>query len=321
MVAAAVTTVLAVTASGCVTVHGEREVIPSATRAEAGRALSSFVTAYNKADKAYDPALDAPVITGPFGAINQAGLKAKRVNHPHGNENHSPLALTDPEFTIPKMAGWPKFWVVTADSNRDRDGDPKLDNSWMLVFTRSGPDERWKASYLNVVLPSEVPKFVKDGDGLATPVRPNAAHLALPPGKLSSAYTGYLAHGGDAFADGPQTSGWREAREKNASRPGMSTQFIDEPLTDGTYAPVGLRTADGGALVFFSSRHYEKRTAAKGLNLEISSDVRALMTGDAKQSVTLDWVSNQVVADPPKSASGGVRFLSRVEGLTGAKGE
>ena len=57
------------------TVHGELEVVPSATKAEAAQALKDFTDAYNEADKAYDPALDAEHVTGALGAINQAGLR------------------------------------------------------------------------------------------------------------------------------------------------------------------------------------------------------------------------------------------------------
>lgn len=319
-VAAAAT--LSMTASGCMTVHGEREVIPSLTKAEARVALKKFVSAYNASDAKYDPALDAAVVTGPLGAINQAGLRAKRTNYPDGNPNHTDLKLTDPQFIIPKMAGWPKFWAVEADSNRDRDDDPKLDNSWLLVFVRNSAGAAWQAAYLNVVTPGDMPRLTTDKEGLARAVKPGDASLTVAPKDLSKAYVSYLGKGGDDFAPGAQTTGWRETREKNASRPGRATQYVDQPLTDGPYAPVALRTEDGGALVFFTTHHYEKQTASKGLNLTISTDVKALMTGDAKQSVTLESVSNQVVVDPPRSAgSPQVRFLSRIEGLTGAKGE
>ena len=60
----AVTALSVLTASGCVVVHGEREVVPAATRAEAARALKDFTTAYNTADKAYDRSLDADQVTG-----------------------------------------------------------------------------------------------------------------------------------------------------------------------------------------------------------------------------------------------------------------
>lgn len=46
------------------------------------------------------------------------------------------------------------------------------------------------------------------------------------------------------------------------------------------------------------------------------------MTGEAKQSITLESVSNQAVLDPgPGAADQKVEFLARIQGLTGAKGE
>ena len=69
------------------TVHGELEVLPGATRTEAAQALDDFLVAYNKADKAYDPALDADRVTGSLGAINQAGLKARRKNSPQDRKS------------------------------------------------------------------------------------------------------------------------------------------------------------------------------------------------------------------------------------------
>lgn len=71
-------TVLSLAASGCVVVHGEREVVPTATRTEAARALKDFTAAYNKADKANDSSLDADRVTGALGAIDGAKLTAGR---------------------------------------------------------------------------------------------------------------------------------------------------------------------------------------------------------------------------------------------------
>ena len=76
---AASATALALTASGCVVVHGEREVLPAATRAEAAEALKEFTAAYNAADKAYDSSLDADRTTGALADIDGARLKAGKV--------------------------------------------------------------------------------------------------------------------------------------------------------------------------------------------------------------------------------------------------
>lgn len=305
---------VSLTASGCVVVHGEREVVPTATRAEAARALGDFLDAYNEADKTNDRSKDAARVTGALGDIDGGKLAAGHKNNPGGNPSHSPLKLTDAKFTIPEKAGWPRWFVVDAHADK---GSP--DAHWLLVFTRSGPDGVWAVSYLTILAPDAVPEFKKDKDGWAEPVSADDAALAVRPDKLGSAYTTYLKSGGDTFAPGPHTSQWRATRQQNARRPGLVRQYVDEPLTNGDYAPVALRTKDGGALVFFTTRHYEKQTASQGVPRDASEPaIKALLSGDVHQSLTLTFVSNEAVLDP---AQGKVTFLSRVEGLTGAKGE
>ncbi|MFF2330297.1 MULTISPECIES: hypothetical protein [unclassified Streptomyces] len=308
------------TASGCVTVHGELEVVPAATRSEAAEILKEFTAAYNAADKAYDPTLDADHVTGALGAINQAGLKARQKNNPDGNANHRPLELTDATYLIPKKAGWPRWFLADTDSNRDEDNG-KLDTRWLVVFVKSGPRAGWKASYLSVVAPSALPRFTKDSDGRAEPVTADTTELAVAPEDLGTQYTEYLQKGSpDVFAPGSATSGWREAR-RTTRRAGFSYQYIDRPLDSGAFAPLGLRTDDGGALVFFSSKHFERQTAAAGLRPPVNEDVEALLTGEVKSTLTKERISGQLVYVPKKGAADGkVVILNRLPGLTSAKG-
>ncbi|MGW1542676.1 hypothetical protein ACWCPM_20985 [Streptomyces sp. NPDC002309] len=316
---AASLTALSLTASGCVVVHGEREVLPGATRDEAAGALQEFTSAYNRADKSYDSTLDADHVTGPLGAIDEARLKAGHVNEPGGNPDHSPVEFSDVKYTIPKKAGWPRWFLADAKANRG--GEAR----WLLVFTRDGLEEEWEVSYLTLVAPGKVPEFKKDKDGWAEALPVDSAEFAVRPDDLSKDYVAYLQNGGGGFAPGSHTSQWRQAREKNEERPGLVTQYLDEPLTEGDFAPVALRTADGGAAVFFTTRHYEKQTAAAGTAVpEPDKDVEALTTGEIKQSLTMEFVSNQVALDPRKgsgAAGDQVTVLGRIQGLTSAKGE
>ncbi|MER6089610.1 hypothetical protein [Streptomyces bluensis] len=318
--------VLSVTASGCVVVHGEREIVPTVTRADAARALKEFTAAYNKADKTYDQAADAERVTGALADIDGAKLRAGRKNNPDGNPAHSPLKLTDPNFTIPEKAGWPRWFVADTAANKGF-----KNTRWLMVFTRSDADDVWAVSYLTIVQADAIPKFKKNADGFAQTVPADDAALAVAPRELGKAYATYLkakpsggsgGSGGEVFAPGPHTSAWRADREKKSAQPGLARQYVDEPLSKGDYAPVGLRTTDGGAMVFFATHHYEKQTAAPGVDLDIHPSARPLLTGEVKSSLTLQRVSNGVVLDPPKSASDQrVTFLNRVDGLTSVKGE
>ncbi|WP_307624088.1 hypothetical protein [Streptomyces sp. V3I7] len=311
-------TVLSLTASGCVVVHGEREVLPVTTRAEAATALRQFTDAYNKADKAYDRSLDAGHVTGALADIDGARLKAAHASSPGGNPGSIPLKLSDAKFTIPKKAGWPRWFVADATANKGGSAH------WLFVFTRHSLSQPFQVAYLTLLAPGAVPEFKKDKDGWAEAIPADSKELAYPPQDLSRMYATYLKSGGSGFAPGPHTSDWRQQRIKSARKPGLVTQYVDEPLTSGDYAPLALRTADGGALVFFTSRHFAKQTAAVGAAIPtFTKQVQSLTKGEVKQSLTLEFISNQAALDPKKGASGpaGVSLVGRIQGLTGARGE
>ncbi|MEU8765257.1 hypothetical protein [Streptomyces sp. NPDC048659] len=320
LLAAATASVLALTASGCVTVHGERELVPAVTEAEAARALKDFTDAYNKADKAYDPALDAGRVTGPMGEINQAGLRSRQKSSPGGNPDHRPLELTDAKFHIPRKAGWPRFFVADTDSNRDTDQGPG-DNRWLLVFVRGGDRQLWEVAYLSILSPGDIPAFRTEA-GYAVPAGAGPGGPAVPPGELGERYVEFLRSGAAGpFAPGPHTTEWRAAREKEARRPGLVTQYVDRAESGGDFAPLGLVTADGGALVFFATRYFERETAAKGYRPKVGKDVKALLTGEVRNTVTKRWVSSQTaLVKPAGTERDAVAVVGRLQGVTAAEG-
>ena len=178
----------------------------------------------------------------------------------------------------------------------------------------------WKLAYLSVLGARDVPAFKTDKDGWAEPVSPDDPSLAVAPKDLSADYASYLQDGKPpVFADGEHTSGWRDgAPARTRCGSGRISQFIDQPLTEGDFAPLGLRTADGRALVFFAARHFERQTAAKGVRLDISPDEKALLTGQVKSSLTREWISNELALVPPQ---GRRSVANRVQGLISMKGE
>jgi len=315
-VAGATAAALAATLSGCVTVHGEESVVPAASRGEAAKVLRHFTAVSNKANKANDPGLNATIENGPLGAIDRAGLKARRSVHPKGNEKYEPLKLTGARFLIPKQAGWPKFFVADTRSNRSPD------HRWLLVFARHSADARWKASYLSVLGSSEVPEFTTDAAGHAKAVPTGAGSgLVVPPGRLSREYVDYLQDGGDRFADGPQTSGRRTNRKHTKQQTGKTTQFVDQPAQPPQYPVFALRTEDGGAVAFFGSLHHTKEQYPRGYSPPVKDEAKALMKGKPKHSVIYSRMSQQAVSVPAKKNGGQVAFLNRIDGLTAAEGE
>ncbi|MGQ4516098.1 hypothetical protein [Streptomyces sp. DW26H14] len=311
------TTVLSLAASGCVTVHGELAVVPSVKRSEAAKALTGFVDAYNAADKSYDPALDQGRVSGALGAINQAGLRSNAATSPGGNPQHRDLVLNDARFTIPKKAGWPRWFVAEATPAGARSGGPDAVR-WLMAFVRDSPDADWKAAYLTSMKASAIPRFTTGSGGYAVPVAAKAGGLAVAPGELSADYAAYLQSGrpGD-FAPGPHTDQWRASRAKTAKQSASTMQYIDQPLKDGDFAPLALATKDGGAFVFFATRYYQRQTTAAGYRPQVPKDVAPLVRGTVRTKLTKEWVSAQAAQVPP---TGKVTILSRLEGVTGATG-
>ncbi|MBF6054107.1 hypothetical protein GO002_19825 [Streptomyces eurocidicus] len=323
------------------TVHGEREILPAVDRAEAPGILKRFTDGYNEAYRKLDPEAVDRVESGPLAEIGHADMRTQGALTPGGNPRYPSLVLDDARFTVPKQAGWPKFFVADTRSNRDR-------NRWLVVFLSDGPKDPWRAAYLSIVSPDRVPKFATDEDGYAEAVPVTAGRdtgLARDPAAVSRAYTDFLRTGeGGAFAPGPRTSGVREERDKLRRTPTFWTEFIDVPERAPDFPAPALRTEDGGALVFFTAHHRERRTMAKGLRPAVTDPrTRTLVTGELKTSVTYTRVSESAVRVPPaaggKAAAGSegkaggktagkpagddgkIVFLNRIESVTAVKGE
>jgi hypothetical protein len=312
---------LAVPLAGCVTVHGERENVPSVRPAEAARVLAHFTAVNNEATKTYGEQYIQQIEAGPLGAIDSTGIRSAHTLHPEGAGSSTPLVLSDTKFLIPKQIGWPKFFVADSASNR------ATGSRWLLLFRRGSAGQPWMADYLAVVAPDALPKLATGQDGYLLPVPAAQTGLLVPPGQLSAAYSSYLQSGTGAqdFAPGGSTTQLRADRGKRARTRDSVTQYADQADSSGDFAPAALRTADGGALVFFGTRHQSKSTYRAGYNLTIDAGTRALMTGTPKTSVTLSHVGQQL-ATVPRAAAGGaaagqVTFVSRLIGLVGAQGE
>ena len=137
--------------------------LPAVTEAEGAKALQRFAEGFNKANSRLDPSVNPSYESGALLAIDQAGIKAAHAVRPQGNPNFTPLTFKDAHFTVPKQAGWPKYFVADAVSNRKN-------SRWYLVFSRDGIDAKWRAVYLATFAGNAAPQFKTDKDGYAEAV-------------------------------------------------------------------------------------------------------------------------------------------------------
>ncbi len=304
------------------TVHGETAIVPAIGKAEARKVLKTFETKNNEANKTYSVGVNRTIEAGALGAIDQAGLKARHAVYGDQAKDFAPLALSDPRFLIPEQAGWPKSFVVDVEAARA--GEQRQDGRWLLVFRRGSIDETWKAVYLAVVSPDEMPQFATDGDGHVQdiPVGTGRKGLTIAPGRLSKAYTTYLGRrAGEKFAEGDATSGLLGQRAKDQQQQNVRTEYADLPAEPSQYPPFALRTEDGGAVVFFTSHHQTKRTLPRNYTVEVSNPlIKALMSGTPEHSVTYVRIAQDTVKVPSAKQGGQVTFLDQIKDLTRAEG-
>lgn len=314
--AAALVALAVLATSGCMTVPGEQAVVPGITEAQAEEVLADFTEKSNKANTELDTELNARIETGVVGDIDKATLKARKAANPNGLPGYQPLVLSDTRFLIPELRGWPKWFVADTANNRDA-------NRWLLAFTRDSTAEDWRASYLLIVTPERLPELRFQPDGHVEAVPQNASDVAVPPGRLSRQYAAYLENGRpQLFAGGPQTSELRKVRQKEKKTPKYVTQYADEPAPKPGYEAFALRTADGGALVMFATRHSWKVTAATGLPVpDPGAHTKALMSGTPKRSLTRVGMAEQLALVPARGGTGKVQILSRIMGIVSARGE
>lgn len=311
---------LTLTLAGCMTVHGERENIPSAPKKEAAAAVARFLTVTNDVSRTNDAKKVLTVESGVLGATDEAGLRARHTMSPNGNSGYKDLTFSDTHYLIPRQVGWPKFFVVDTATNRD----PK--SRWLLVFRHASAGQPWKAAYVAALPTADVPEFAQDKDGYAVTAGLAGTDLLVQPGKLSASYTGYLdedpksGKNSGTFADGPATSQLRTNRQAHAKDANSVTQYADQPASDGDYAPAALRTKDGGALVFFAAHLQSRATFRAGYSLNLPASTKALLTGTPQTSITLSQLADCAATVPPAGGSAKVTFLSRIVGLVSAKG-
>jgi hypothetical protein len=304
------------------TVHGETAIVPAVTKSEAHEVLTTFEDKNNEANKTYSVPVNRSIEAGALGAIDQAGLKARHAVYGDHAEDFAPLRLSDARFLIPEQSGWPKSFV--ADVKAGREGKQSGDARWLLVFQRGSIDEKWKAVYLAVVAPGDMPQFATDGHGHVedVPVGKGRKGLAVAPGRLSKAYTTYLdRRAGEKFADGDATSGLLAQRAKEQEQRNVRTEYADLPAQPPQYTPFALRTEDGGAVVFFASHHQTKRTLPRNYTVEVSNPlVKALMSGTPEHSVTYVRIAQDTVKVPSAKQGGQITFIDQIKDLTRAEG-
>jgi hypothetical protein len=300
----------------------------------------------------YDAVIRTQVIT--------AGLPAPALSletgprHAYDAANDSaglaPPAYTAPAFYLPGQSGYPHFFVVavtrkpasgysagagvqvSADGAEVHPFGPEL-----LLFEQARAGARWLlASTVSLAAGEALPALPTDGAGYIQTVAPSAATLLAQPGEVGAFQAAVVDDGPAspatrAVADGQLTTGLYQGALSRAdglrAPPGDIYQW---ELKGTSYPEFALRTAGGGALVFYTMAldttiavpgYIDKAGPVRsGPPIQVPANVRRLLPA-GQPAPLIDLQSEQLLSfaatDPP-ATGGKIRVIALGGGLTSA---
>ena len=306
--------VTALVATGCVTVNGSTTPVEGLDRRAAEAVLRDYDTRNNQSRANRDLALNTTLETGSLGVLDQASLRILAFTDPKGNRGRTPVQRGEPDFMIPRLVGWPKWFAVQTTSSI-ANGKPQL-----LVFVRAAPDAAWQAAW-GPVMKGPLPELARDADGYVEQVDAKAPGLAAAPADVAPALADYLKDGranADLFAPDADTKELRSLRSDPIGT-GFVRQTVDSVAAQ--FPPLALRTKDGGAVVLFALQHSVKLTVQPPRRLgDVEASTLTFLSRKPTKSLTEHRLSQYAVA-VPKAGAGQIRVLGRMYGLVGADGE
>lgn len=320
---------LATLPSGTVSPRGGGATIPASpavspqppiTRSAARQVLTAYTAANNTANAQASQSLLATVEAGGSLAIDSGIYDAQRASHSPAYPAFSPVAAS---YYIPleSPAAYPHWFAVRVTNALLPGSSPssgKAINAEYLVFTQAAAGAPWLNSIEPFVLPSAaLPSIALDASGYATAVPSSGTSLTLPVATASAATATALDSGAGQPAS-PGNLADEEAlaslRKSIPSHPSKTSRH--SATTDAVF---GLRTTDGGALLFYDVAARITLAAAPGGTLRL--DIPGFVSpGSQASEVTLEYLDQFAVNDPPSGRGMPAQVIGDYSGLTGSAG-
>ena len=314
----------AVSASPSASAAVSRTAAPSPTAvaapltvAAARQVLAAYTTANNAANAARSSAELARVETGGSFAIDAGGYALQRAAKAKPFPAFAPVAAT---YYIPRAepAGGPRWFVVLV-ANAFSAAPKKVTSTEYLLFTQAAPGGPWRNAVEPYLLTgATAPQIALGRDGLATAVSPTANSLAAVPGQLATRTADSMdGVGGGIFVTSASASLADRAEQRfwRGKLPGARVHDAHAAATGSAGQTLALRTASGGALVFYADSAELTFTPPAGSTLRLT--VPGLYSANqALTSARLAYLDQFAAYDPP--ADGGApAVIAAYSGITG----
>jgi hypothetical protein len=227
---------------------------PAITKKQAKQVVSHYWEVNNEANEQRSDSLLGTVEEGSSYRMDTGAYRFDRASNPSG-AGYAPFDATHTAYYIPwqsASAAYP-HWFAVAVTIADLTSPQHPTGSGYLVFSQASPGASWK----DVVEPDMVtgsgptPQIATDAKGYATQVDDGTSGLSIAPGKISPMTASALDNPGTATIKVPGTLA--DEMDEAHWRSRLPAGSTDSDKHQAGAGPVfGLRTKDGGAVLFYS---------------------------------------------------------------------
>lgn len=160
-------------------------------------------------------------------------------------------------FYVPRLAQFPKWFVVSADRTIAPGGHDDKKNV-IMAFVRKSADSRWRLSLSTSLDPkARQPQITVGKDGYATPLATFDVGLVIQPRIVPAMQATLAEEGPESLAakvmhTGAHTSGYYLGDQRSEARNKERGLAYDTVYAATGFPIYSLRTADGGGLVLYA---------------------------------------------------------------------
>jgi hypothetical protein len=278
------------------------------TMAQAKQVLAAYTAANNAANAERSDTTLATIETGSSYAVDAGIYRVQQA------QNAAPFPAFAPrraQYYIPRETAYPRWFAVQVTNARL--ASPKMVyGTEYLLFTQAAPGAPWKNAVEPYLLSgTTAPSVALGADGLATPVTA-ATPLSIPSGKIAQVTASSL-DGTGPVADPGNLSDLTDRGFWQRKLPTSSVTDSHAPSAGGVY---GLRTAGGGALLFYTDAAELTLTAPAGEVMHLTVP-GYYSPGQALTRAKIGYLEQFAAYDPPPGGSG-LRVLADYSGITSA---
>lgn len=287
-------------------------VAPPLTQAQAQQVLTAYTTANNTANALLSQTRLAGVETGSSLAID-AGIYREQQAGGAPYPAYGPVRAT---YYIPleSPAAYP-HWFAVHVKNALLSAPGKVISGEYLVFTQAAAGAPWlDAMEPFVVNAAAEPSIALDSGGYATAVTATDASLVLSPAAASGATATALSSGTGQPANPGNLADFHDFTALRRTLPPHASITGTHLGSGGPF--FGLRTTDGGALLFYDVAARISLTAPPGGTLPL--DVPGFFTPASRvATATLDYLEQFATYDPPRGHGTLLPVVADYSGITG----